>query len=199
MPQTPEAKRKLRAKRRALGLCWCGRTPEKGKTHCTMCLKNSVRKRKARRAKGLCFCGRMPAAGKKLCSVCLDNAKRKTAAVITRGICVYCFRRRAASGRLCNRCRDTVDAQRKKLKLDVINGYGGRCMCCGETETAFLCIDHIHNDGASERKQGIKGSALYTRLRKLGYPKDRYQLLCHNCNIAKQIEGSCPHRNRYSA
>ncbi len=38
------------------------------------------------------------------------------------------------------------------LRTQVINSYGGSCVCCGETELVFLSIDHINNDGDKHRK-----------------------------------------------
>ena len=65
-----------------------------------------------------------------------------------------------------------------------------------EATEAFLCLDHVFNDGSFERKQlGIgRGSSVYRHVKKLGFPKDRYQLLCANCNTAKQTRGACPHQ-----
>lgn len=41
----------------------------------------------------------------------------------------------------------------RRLKLEVLAGYGGKCICCGETHPAFLTVDHINNDGAEHRTQ----------------------------------------------
>lgn len=83
------------------------------------------------------------------------------------------------------------------LKMETIEAYGGKCACCGETAHEFLTIDHIHDDGAEERRLHgggrTGGTAQYTRLRQQGWPKDRYQLLCMNCNFAKR-NGYCPHK-----
>ena len=73
-----------------------------------------------------------------------------------------------------------------KLKIDVIEGYGGKCAHCAEDNPYFLSIDHIFNDGAKERKK-ISSSILYRKLRRENYPKDRYQLLCYNCNWKKEL------------
>lgn len=82
----------------------------------------------------------------------------------------------------------------KRMRLDMIEAYGGECACCGVTEPEFLTIDHIFNDGAEERaKNSLTGARIFMHLRNLGYPKDRYQLLCFNCNCAKGIHGECPH------
>ena len=84
------------------------------------------------------------------------------------------------------------------LRLSTLLAYGHKCVCCGETEAAFLTIDHIHNDGAEERRR-IHGSSrasspkFYRMLRNQGWPRDRYQLLCYNCNCAK-AHGGCPHQ-----
>ena len=76
-----------------------------------------------------------------------------------------------------------------RQKVEVFAEYGGKCATCGESRTEFLTIDHIHNDGAEQRKKmGISGgSSIYAWLKKNGYPKDEFQALCFNCNVAKGI------------
>jgi len=80
-----------------------------------------------------------------------------------------------------------------RLKDEVVAAYGGVCACCDESNSDFLCIDHIENDGAADRKKGLFGIHLYKYLKRNNFPKDRYQLLCFNCNQAKHIYGVCPH------
>jgi hypothetical protein len=85
---------------------------------------------------------------------------------------------------------------RWRIRLKMIEAYGGMCVCCGETEPKFLSIDHINNDGYERRKNGEQcGAALYRWLRDQGWPKDNYQLLCMNCNFAKGHFGKCPHKD----
>lgn len=79
-----------------------------------------------------------------------------------------------------------------RRKLEVLAKYGGACKCCGENCHAFLSLDHVHNDGAQERKT-ITQQALYRKLRREPV-NSRYQILCFNCNIAKGVLGSCPHQ-----
>lgn len=81
---------------------------------------------------------------------------------------------------------------RLKVRLAVIKGYGGKCVCCGETEIKFLCIDHIDGGGKKHRKK-TKGHT-YPDLLKRNFPKG-HQVLCHNCNLAKGFYGKCPHQN----
>lgn len=82
---------------------------------------------------------------------------------------------------------------RRALRDQVLKEYGGRCSCCEEWRTEFLAIDHIGNWGHQERSVS-SGSKLYRRLKREGFPKDRFRLLCHNCNMSIGIYGYCPHR-----
>jgi hypothetical protein len=81
---------------------------------------------------------------------------------------------------------------RTALKKETFVAYGGACLGCGEKELCCLSIDHIFDDGAKERgKKGYRfgGSPFYLQLRQKGFPKDRYQLLCHNCQFRKRTYG----------
>ena len=96
------------------------------------------------------------------------------------------------------RHRDTTKRERQRVKDEVFAAYGGyRCACCPETEPLFMSLDHIHNDGAAERKRlghGGSGIAFYRSLQRLGYPPG-YQVLCMNCNFGKRMNGGvCPHK-----
>jgi hypothetical protein len=68
---------------------------------------------------------------------------------------------------------------------------GAMCACCGEREIGFLSFDHINNDGAAQRNSIAPGYHFYRHLVK-NKPSD-IQILCHNCNMAKQFYGVCPH------
>ena len=86
------------------------------------------------------------------------------------------------------------EARYLKLKFSVFRKYGKRCRCCGENKLIFLTMDHINNDGAEHRaKIGQSSDKLYRAIRKEGFPKDRYQILCWNCNWGKRKFGECPH------
>lgn len=83
--------------------------------------------------------------------------------------------------------------------------FGGECLCCGETEPAFLTVDHIANDGAAHKRRLASGHgakfahrhiSTYTMILDLirrGWPVDEVQVLCMNCNLAKRRLGYCPH------
>jgi hypothetical protein len=101
----------------------------------------------------------------------------------------------------CNRDRILAHRRRRgwELKLRVIQAYGGCCICCGETIPEFLTVDHIDNDGAEDRRKhrgSHSGSNFYKRLERLRFPKDKYQLLCWNCNCGKAYYGACPHQEK---
>lgn len=102
--------------------------------------------------------------------------------------------------------RDLTNARSRQLAQEiravVMREYGGKCTCCGETILAFLTIDHVNNNGAEHRRQLGKprnygGITFYRWLRAQGYPKLGYQVLCFNCNCAKQYspERTCPHKH----
>jgi hypothetical protein len=79
---------------------------------------------------------------------------------------------------------------RKNIRERTFAAYGGKCRACGETEACCLTIDHVFDDGAAERATGPKGGTpFYHRLSRAGFPQDRYQLLCHNCQYRKRNYG----------
>lgn len=76
----------------------------------------------------------------------------------------------------------------------VIENYGAKCVCCGETNRGFLTIDHINNDGSDLRKTHGAGLTLYRWIIKNNYP-EFFQILCYNCNFGRQRNGGhCPHQ-----
>lgn len=91
----------------------------------------------------------------------------------------------------------------KDLRHEVVMAYGGyKCACCGETEPAFLQIDHVNNDGAEHRRSlGYKGNGKGANGRTLKWLRDNgfppgFQILCANCNFGKALNGGvCPHKS----
>lgn len=121
------------------------------------------------------------------------------------GLCQICTKARINN----TYCFDCNEKQRERArtyfrnqKLEVLNHYGAVCNCCGETEDAFLSIDHINGDGKKHRQQinGGKGrtagSRFYSWIVKNNFPEN-LQVLCMNCNFGKYInKGVCPHRRQ---
>lgn len=88
-----------------------------------------------------------------------------------------------------------VRASYAKLRKKILEGYGGRCMCCGESEPTFLEIDHVHGGGSEHYRHENAGTS-YRRIIKEGFP-DRFQLLCCNCNRGRARHGGiCPHKSK---
>jgi len=80
---------------------------------------------------------------------------------------------------------------REALKEEVLSVYGTNCVVCGFSEVDALQIDHINNDGFSERSklggQKFSGTKFYEYLKKNGWPEG-YQTLCANHNAIKYAE-----------
>lgn len=79
-------------------------------------------------------------------------------------------------------------------RLMVLVGYGHKCACCSETEAKFLALDHVHGGGSIHRKALKWRNKVYRLVISNGFPPE-YQILCHNCNMAKAFYGQCPHQD----
>lgn len=85
-----------------------------------------------------------------------------------------------------------------KMRNAVLDAYGGKCNCCGESERLFLQLDHLNNNGNTHRLiiGGVRNAsqAVYRHLVRSNFPPG-YQILCANCNIGKHLnKGTCPHK-----
>lgn len=81
------------------------------------------------------------------------------------------------------------------LRALVIDGYGGRCACCGETLREFMSIDHVGHRACDEIKifgRNLTTTELCHLILKENFPS-RFQILCFNCNMSLGIFGYCPH------
>jgi len=93
----------------------------------------------------------------------------------------------------------------RRMRKELLAAYGGKCSCCGEERYEFLVIDHIHGEGNIERRKFGKGRSdvgssgflwfLVKEMKKGLLYKDKYRVLCYNCNNAFAIYGYCPHGN----
>jgi hypothetical protein len=85
---------------------------------------------------------------------------------------------------------------RAQLRAEVVSAYGGKCSCCGESRIVFLVLDHIYGGGNKQRKSlGGDSNGMYRFVKKSGFPKDTYRILCANCNVAFAKLGYCPHKD----
>lgn len=86
---------------------------------------------------------------------------------------------------------------RRLVKSQVFTKLGGSCSCCGATDEHFLNLDHVQDNGSTHRKEsGGSSLGVYRAVLKEGVPRDRYQLLCYNCNCSKGHLGCCPHKQQ---
>ncbi len=72
---------------------------------------------------------------------------------------------------------------RDAIIRSVIAALGGKCAMCGESQAEFLTIDHVNNDGHSERHRGAVGWK--RRILDGTADSSRYRVLCHNCNLGR--------------
>lgn len=83
-----------------------------------------------------------------------------------------------------------------KLRTACIEKYSNgtmACVCCGESHRDFLAIDHIDGKGTQHVKQlRTEGMQLVGWLKKMNFPIG-FQVLCHNCNWSKHLNGVCVH------
>jgi len=208
--------KKYQEKHKAIGLCV--NCPDKSVDGSQYCQKHkdaqhlSQRKRDRRWRQqmadiGLCTdCGKNKSLrGKKLCGQCRDayanRLNRWRTKKLADGLCSRCGKYQIVPGlKQCKVC--TAERSKKDLfiKLQVLQAYGNKCVCCGEGEIDFLAIDHINNDGHKDRQDGHSGGiSFYRRIIKNGFPSD-LQILCHNCNWSKHVNnGKCIHQIKREA
>jgi len=92
--------------------------------------------------------------------------------------------------------REGCKKYRQRKKIEVINHYGGKCACCGESNIEFLAIDHINGGGNKHLKElfgHVGGGDFYRWLIRNDFPEG-YRVLCHNCNFSLGVYGYCPHQ-----
>ena len=79
---------------------------------------------------------------------------------------------------------------RNRVKTQVIELLGGKCVGCGATDPRILTVNHKNGDGAKWRKLNSTKSSynLYRRALKGKIPIDTIDLRCYNCNILYEYE-----------
>lgn len=107
------------------------------------------------------------------------------------GYCSPCRTDYQAAYRAANSVRLAAHkrAAAAQARLDGLAAMGARCNCCGETEPAFLTLDHVDGREDGDRETGAKAWLRAARRHWRGY-----QILCWNCNAAKHFQGVCPHQ-----
>lgn len=117
-----------------------------------------------------------------------------------RYICGPCQNKKMRDYRAKHRERHRAWAREYSIKRrkQVLAHYSDgtmRCKCCGDDTYEFLALDHKNNDGAAHRgsvgMMYAQNTVSYVFKHK--FPPI-YQVLCHNCNMAKALYKVCPHQ-----
>lgn len=107
------------------------------------------------------------------------------------GLCAHCGNDKDTDMSLCNFCLQQARKYTKRRKQICLDAYGNKCACCGIDTFEFLCFDHVNNNGAEHRKT-VPAGKIYRWMINNNFP-NTMQILCFNCNNAKQFFGECPH------
>jgi predicted restriction endonuclease len=96
-----------------------------------------------------------------------------------------------------NRIRknETQRARNQAIRKEVIAAYGSKCSCpgCDVNYEEFMTIDHINGRSNVAHRKNLAGDKLYWWLKKNGFPKEDFRLMCFNCNACRGFHGYCPH------
>ncbi len=127
------------------------------------------------------------------CVPCKDESAKRNSQRKAEGKCFRCSNPSREGKTLCPSCMEAQMIRNAQVRQDVLDGYGARCVCCGETEEGFLTLDHVQG-----RKRGQpSGLQAYWEAKKGGYPPT-FQILCYNCNMGREHQQSrvCPHQQK---
>lgn len=195
--------RERRARRAAAYLCDCGKPALRNRKRCQHCTnkykKAQANQREKHITKGDCItCGKITAPGLVTCKKCAERATRSTFQRYNSnkelGMCPFCGEKLDGKFR-CESCHQKHlkrgQERWKQQRLIVLEHYGHKCTCCGETTYEFLEIDHINGDGAKHRRE--IGRHIIEDIIKQDFPSD-FQILCANCNRGHGKFGICPHK-----
>jgi hypothetical protein len=88
------------------------------------------------------------------------------------------------------RKKDEILAKREEQINRLFEILGNKCTICGKTDKEILTIDHIKNNGYTERKKFKGKFGIVVKLNQINwdekYIQDNYQILCWNHNCAKK-------------
>jgi 5-methylcytosine-specific restriction endonuclease McrA len=73
----------------------------------------------------------------------------------------------------------------RRIRLEVINAYGGKCCVCGESDPVVLELDHINGLNSVDPTWARGGVGLHRAIRRAGFPQGLFQVLCANCHRRK--------------
>ena len=204
--------------RKASGLCpRCGKEPRSGMVTCKACSQRSPEVLRGlreqahhRKSSGMCAACGKPSDGRRYCPECRRKRDSRfqelRAQGLASGVCWKCGETARDGYALCAGCLEMLNRSAQswsgrkasrhrigqQLKHQVVDAYGGECICCGVSDLQLLTIDHIDGGGAHHRR-AIGEGRIYYWLRANGFPSG-FQVLCWNCNVGKyRNRNVCPH------
>lgn len=196
-PSCLQEQRERYAEHRAKGLCYCGKPRVEGRKRCDACLARSAISGKKQRIKhqdaGLCFCGGKKRRNRKTCDGCAGRWAERVQQRKAAGLC-RCGRQAPVEGKAnCTICIENKLAFLRERRAKVVDGYGGKCVCCGDDDPNVLELHHVNGDGSSHRREVGSTWKLQQWAIDNNFP-DRVELLCANCHTAKTRTGDCSYR-----
>lgn len=182
---------KLRAKRRAAGLCRCGKIPETGYVLCPRCQQLLSAKQRNARAAGLCGCGKPKLEGRQCCGECLTRHKAGRARLKKKKICPCGKRPFREGGKSCQECVNLTKIKKAERRAS------GKCMCgkplVGKLTKCEVCLDRVarrqakrlQTDQAYAIKRRIRNCIWGAITRKVGQKKRLRTEVLLGCTIAE--------------
>ena len=86
--------------------------------------------------------------------------------------------------------RNYIREYHRRIRKEVIDHLGGKCIRCGFSDPRALQVDHVNGEGWIEHRGKTRLPTYSYSKKVLSYPADvgPYQLLCANCNWIKRYE-----------
>lgn len=93
------------------------------------------------------------------------------------------------------RKKTAIRKHKDKTKARLLDLYGNSCECCGCSIIEFLTLEHRNKNGSNHRKD--LGGSLQTWKEAIEVVnKDKYTILCMNCNWFQRFGKQCPCRKK---
>lgn len=90
--------------------------------------------------------------------------------------------------RIREKYRDSKQFRRIEQRKDLLESVGKtKCNKCGFSDWRGLQIDHINGSGVAEKKTGVSDTIKRYKCH-IMKNKEKYQVLCANCNWIKRYE-----------
>ena len=80
--------------------------------------------------------------------------------------------------------REYSETYSRRLRREVLEGYGGKCVDCGESDWMVLQIDHIDGSTNTSRGRPSNNSTAFLDLISHGFPPG-IELRCANCHMRR--------------